>query len=187
MPEVSVNERSNTQSNADLAEEIFEEHGDFIRLIIRFHVKNETEAEDLFQDFFLFLVSKPIPEEVQNVKGFLYRVVSDKVKDALRRTSCYQARIRRYAERRRHITENCPEDAVIDVEETKKMFELIRRRLPPKEAWAVTLRYRNNSDVGEIAEKMGIKSRSVSRYVSAGLNKLHQVFCVNEGNSHDSS
>ena len=48
MPEVSVNKRIDAQSNADLAEKIFEEHGDFIRLIIRFNVNNEAEAEDLF-------------------------------------------------------------------------------------------------------------------------------------------
>ncbi len=179
MLEVRIKEKGDAQSNADLAEKIFEEHGDFIRTIIHFHMKNETEAEDLFQDFFLFLVSKPIPEEVQNVRGFLYRVVLDKAKDTSRRIKRYQGRIRRYAERRKRIVENCPENIVIEVEETKKMFELIRRRLPPKEARAVTLRYRHSCDIAEVAKKMGIKPRSVSRYVSVGLMKVRQVFGVN--------
>lgn len=179
MPEVSVRKESDAQSNADLAEKIFKEHGDFIRSIIVFSVKNEAEAEDLFQDFFLSLISKPIPQEVQDIRGFLYRVVSDKIKDAFRRISRYQARIHRYAERQRRLVENRPENATIEIEETKKMFELIRTRLPPKEARAVTLRYRNNRDIGEVAEKMEIKRRSVSRYVSAGLKKLRKVFGVN--------
>ena len=185
--EASVNERSGVQSNADLAEKIFEEHGDFIRLFIRFHVNNKAEAEDLFQDFFLSLISKPIPEEVQDVRAFLYRLASDKTKDAFRRIERYQARIRRYAERRRRVIDGSPEHVVIQIEQTEKMFKLIRERLPLSEARAVTLRYRNNRDIGEVAKQMGIKPRTVSRYVSVGLNKLRQVFSVSKGNSYDSS
>ena len=80
MASVSTNKESDTQSNTGLAEKIFEEHGDFIHSIIRFNVNNKVEAEDVFQDFFLSLISKPIPEEVQNLRGFLYRVVSDNVR-----------------------------------------------------------------------------------------------------------
>jgi len=179
MTPVSINKEIDTLSNADLAEKVFEEHEDFIRTIIRSKVNNEVEAEDVFQDFFLFLISKPIPEEVQDVRGFLYRVVSDKVKDALRRIYRYQARIGRYAERHKRINDGSPEYAVIEAEEIERMFELIRRRLPPNEARAVTLRYRNNWGIGEVSEKMGIKPRSVSRYVSACLKKLRQFVGVN--------
>ena len=178
--------KGDISNNIGLAMKVFEEHGDFIRRIIRFHVKNETEAEDLFQDFFLLLVSKPIPEEVQNVRGFINRVVSDKAKDVSRKIGRYQGRIRRYAERRKRIIENGPENIVIEAEEAKKMFELIWRRLPPKEARAVTLRYMNSCDIGEVAEEMGIKQRSVSRYVSAGLKKVRQVLGVNRDNGYDS-
>lgn len=175
----SIKKKGDVPSNVDHAMKVFDEHGDFIRTVIRSNVKNEVEAEDLFQDFFLFLISKPIPEEVQNVRGFLYRVVSDKAKDTIRRITRYQARIYRYAEHHRRIVENCPENAVIEVEETEKMFELIRGRLPTNEALAVMLRYRNNYNIGEVAEKMKIKPGSVSRYISVGIKKLRQVFGVN--------
>ena len=176
-----IKKKGDASSNINRAMKVFEEHGDFIRTVIRFHVKDRTEAEDLFQDLFLFLVSKPIPEEVQNIRGFLYRVVSDKAKDAFRRIECYQGRIRRYAERRKRIVENHPENIVIEVEEAERMLELISMRLPPKEARAVTLRYKNSCDIEEVAEKMGIKPRSVSRYVSVGLKKVRRVFSVNRG------
>ena len=180
-----IKKKGDTSNNLGLAMKVFEEHGDFIRMIARFHVKNEAEAEDLFQDFFLFLVSKPIPEEVQNVRGFLYRVVSDKAKDASRRIERYQGRIRRYAERRGRTIENRPDIIVIEAEETKRMFGLIEKHLPQKEALAVTLRYRNNCDTAKVAKKMGVQPRSVSRYVSVGLKKVRQVFGVNRDNSYD--
>ncbi len=173
-------------SNILSTTKVFEDHGDFIRAIIRIHVKNETEAEDLFQDFFLFLLSKPIPEEVQNIRGFLYRMISDKAKDASRRIISYQKRIRRYADRSKYIFEDGPDNIVIAKEESKKMFELIRERLPSKEAQAVTLRYKNSCEIVEVARKMEIAPRSVSRYVSVGLKKIRQTFGGNGEGIYDS-
>lgn len=180
-----INKKCDAPSNVDHARQIFEEHGDFIHSIIRFSVRNEALSEDLFQDLFLSLISKPMPEEVQNIRGFLYRVVSDSIKDAFRRIDRYQAKINRYADRRGHIVNNRPEKSLIEVEETKKMFELIERRLPSKEACAVTLRYRNHCDIMEVAEKMGVKPRSVSRYVSVGLKKVRHVFSEKQGGNYD--
>jgi len=174
MPTASVNQKSDALSNVDRAAEVFDEYGDFIRSVIRFHVKNEVEAEDLFQDLFLLLVVKPIPQEVQNVKSFLYKVISDTIKDAFRRIDRYQARIRRYAERSVRTIAKRPENVLMEVEETKKMFELIERRLPSYETLAVTLRHRDNCSTEEAAERMGVKPGSVRRYVSAGLEKIRR-------------
>ncbi|MHC4115559.1 MAG: sigma-70 family RNA polymerase sigma factor [Planctomycetota bacterium] len=174
-----ANIKREVPSNIARTQKVFEEHGDFIRSVIRFNVRNEALCEDLFQDLLLFLISKPIPEDVQNVRGFLYRVISDKIKDTFRRIDRYHERIHRYAEHRAHIIEHQPENSLIEVEETKKMFDLIGKKLPSKEALAITLRYMNSYDTTKIAEKMGIKSRSVSRYVSVGIKKIRQVFGVN--------
>ena len=181
MPTASINQKSDAPSNVDRAAEVFDKYGDFIRSVIRFHVKDEAEAKDLFQDLFLLLVAKPIPPEVQNVKTFLYKVISDTIKDAFRRIDRYQARIRRYAERNVQAFENCPEKAIMDIDEAKKMFELIERRLPPPQASALTLKYRNGYDTREVAERMGVKPRSVSRYVSVGLKKVVHVFREKQG------
>ena len=180
MPLASINRRSDAPSNVDRAQKAFEEHGDFIRSVIRFNVRNEALCEDLFQDLFLFLISKPIPDEVQNIRAFLYRVVSDKIKDAFRRIDRYQARIRRYAGYPGRVTEYRPKNSLIEAEETKRMFELIERHLPQKEALAVTLRYKNDCDTAKVAKKMGVQPRSVSRYVSVGLKKARHLFGVNE-------
>ena len=177
---LNTDKKGNGPSNVDRAMKVFEEHGDFIRSVIRFNVRNETLCEDLFQDLFLFLMSKPIPEDVQNVRGFLYRIVSDRIKDAFRRIDRYQAKIRRYAGHSGRVTEYRLKNSLIEAEETKRMFELIERHLPQKEALAVTLRYRNNSDTAKVAKKMGVQPRSVSRYVSVGLKKARHLFGENE-------
>jgi RNA polymerase sigma-70 factor (ECF subfamily) len=178
---IKISQKFDSLSNVDRTTGIFDEYGNFIRSIIRFHIKNEAEAEDLFQDLFLSLVAKPIPEEVRNVKGFLYKLISDMIKDAFRRKDRYQARMRRYAERSLRISENRPETGLIDVEETNKMFCLIVRHLPAKEALAVKLRFKDNCDTGETAEIMGVKPRSVSRYVSIGLKRVSHVIEKKQG------
>ena len=186
MATTNIKLKSDAPSNVERAAELFDEHGDFIRSIIRFHVRNEAEAEDLFQDLFLSIVAKPLPEEVRNIKGFLYKMISDTVKDAFRRINRYKTRMRRYTERHLHIVENHPAAGLIDVEETIKTFDLIESYLPAKEALAVTMRYRDNCDTGEVAEKMGVKTRSVSRYVSTGLKKISHVLNKKQGSNYDS-
>jgi len=177
---VFIKETRNPPENLAYAEKVFAEHGDFVRAILRFHVRNQVEREDLFQVFFLELISKPIPEDVQNVRGYIYHVVCDNIKDAFRRIERYQKRLHRYAEHHRHIIEDRPENKLIETEEIEKMFELIYRHLPKNEAKAMALRYKDNCNIRETAAKMGVKPRSVSRYLSAGAKKLRQVLGVGE-------
>jgi len=174
MPTASINENSEALSNAERAAQVFEKYGDFIRSGIRFHVKDKTEAEDLFQDLFLLLVVKPVPQDVQNVEGYLFRVITQAAKDAFRRTDRYQARIRRYAERNVRAIDKRPENVIMDIEEAKNMFDLIERRLPPPQALALTLKYSDGCDTPEVARRMRVKPRSVSSYASAGLKKMRR-------------
>lgn len=163
-------------NNVNQAVEIFSEYGEFIRRIIRHHVGDDARGDDLFQDFFLSLASKPLPADIKNIKSYLYRAITHDVVDATRRLEKYQAIIHKYADNSDFsINKNCPENALITIEEINKMFKLIEGLLPPSEAQAIILRYGHNYDIKEVAKKMKVNRRSVSRYISAGLNKVRQV------------
>ena len=168
-------------SSIDLAKRVFTKHGHFIRSTIRFHVRDEPIAEDIFQDFFLSLISKPIPQNIRNERAFLYRVISAKTKDAFRKIDRYQQNMNRYAQCYKLPADTCPENAVIEADEVEKMFELIRNRLPSREAAAIKLRYKNNLDTSKVADKMGLKPKSVSRYISAGLKRVRNILKKDEG------
>lgn len=160
------------------AQKIFEEHGDFIRKTIQFHLGNGPEAEDLFQDMFLFLVSKPLPEDVRNVQSFLYRVITARIMDKFRHDARANARINRYTqekEREAGQTAKPSLDKIAVEEKSEKMFELVQKNLSKNEALAITLRYKHNLDISQTADKMGIKERSVSRYLSVGIRKLRSI------------
>lgn len=170
---------NNHKGGVDIAAKIFGEYGDFIHAIIRCKVRDETQTDDLFQDFFLSLVSRPPPPNIQSMKGYLYRAIINDIADSVRRVERYQIRIRRYAERLEYFrTEDSPENALIEAEEMDKMFKLIERRLPRIEAQAIFLRYRNNYKIKEVAKKMGIGSNTAWRYIYKGLRKIRQFLRI---------
>jgi RNA polymerase sigma-70 factor (ECF subfamily) len=169
-------------NNTSRAAEIFALHGDFIRKVIQYRIGDADLADDLFQNFFLSLVSRPIPLDVQNVQSYLYRAIINDSFDAVRRVEQYQDRIERYSKRVENpINKGRPENALIETEETQKMFKMIERLLPTSESRAVTLKFKNDSSIGEVAKQMAVNNRSVSRYISVGLKKLRQVVLKKEG------
>ena len=179
MPVARVKKKSVLPSNVERAAEIFSEYGDFIRAVIRYQVSNDAQADDLFQDFFLSLVSRPIPARIQNIKSYLYRAITNDIVDAARRVEKYRTRMRKYAECLDFsINKNTPENALINKEEINKMFKLIEGRLPHSEAQAIKWRYIYNLNIKEIAEKMCVNTRTVSRYICEGLSKIRQFFSV---------
>jgi RNA polymerase sigma factor (sigma-70 family) len=180
--EARVKKESMPQGNVDRAAEIFSQYGDFIRTVIYYHVKNDAQADDLFQDFFLSLVSKPIPANIQNVKGYLYKAITNDIVDAARRVEKYKTRMNKYAECLNYsINKNTPENALFEIEQTDKMFKLIEGQLRHSEAQAISLRYRNSCNIKEVAKKMHVNNRTISRYLSAGLSKVRQFLTLKQG------
>ena len=102
--ESQVSEKNTIEQGCDVsgdvqrATAIFFEHGDFIRAVIRHKIKDESMAEDLFHNFFLSLVSRPVPAEVQDIKGYIYRAIINDVTDHVRHLEKYQAMTQKYAE-----------------------------------------------------------------------------------------
>lgn len=170
---MALPDTSKCRNNVGLAAEIFAEYGDFIHMVIFSQVKNKARINDIFQDFFLSLVRKPIPQDVKNIKGYLYRAITNDIIDATRRVERYCNLVHKYSEYLEHpINNKTPENAFIDVEETNKMFGLIKGRLTNSQYQAMALRYRTDHSIKEVAEKMSVKSTSVSRYLSIGLKKI---------------
>ncbi|MDD5064709.1 MAG: sigma-70 family RNA polymerase sigma factor [Phycisphaerae bacterium] len=179
-------ERVKTESvppaNVARAAEIFSKYEDFIRTVICYHVKNDAQADDLLQDFFLSLVSKPIPANIHNVKGYLYKAITNDIVDAVRRVEKYKTRMGKYAECFNYsVNNNEPENALIEIEQTNEMFRLIKGCLRYSEAQAITLRYKNSYNIEEAAKKMNVNNRTISRYISTGLNKVRQFLIVKQG------
>lgn len=154
---------------------IFAEYDDFIRTIIRFQAGNKLDVEDLYQEFYLALIRRPVPADVQNMKKYLYRAIYHHVINAIRVRETYSHAIKKYAEETRiSINNREPKCAFIDDEHKSAAVNCLARHLQEREAQAFVLKYHDDCSIVEIATKMGINRRTVSRYLSESLRKLQR-------------
>jgi len=166
---------SDDRANVDSAARVFAEYGDFIYAVIYHKIKDDNKANDLYQDFFLSLVSRPVPAHVQNVNSYLYKAIQNDIIDAGRRIQKYQTLMNKYAQYADFsINKNSSVNALDIKGQTDRIFKLIGGQLKPTEAKAIILRYKYNHSLEQVAQKMNVKKESVSRYVCTGLNKIRQ-------------
>jgi RNA polymerase sigma factor (sigma-70 family) len=167
---------NDNRNKVELASQIFTEYGDFIRAIVLARADNKDQADDIYQDLFLSLASKPIPGNVINIKSYLYRTINNDIADAARRVQRYKAHIQKYNIKIMcSINNSDSRDALIEDEQINKMFNLIQEQLPKSSAQAITLRFRDGRDTKEVAERMGVRRKSVSRYISTGLRRIRKL------------
>jgi len=177
----SEKNRTEIRKRVGLAAKVFDTYGDDIRAIIHFNIKDKSKADDIFQNFFVSIVCKPIPPDIEDIKAYLYRAVTNDVIDVSRQKKCHQDHIKRYSECRKHsLTTEDPQNTAIQMESTKKMFQLIETRLPKREAEAVLQRYGRGFSTTDTAKKMHVDKRIVSRYLSLALRKMREFVPENE-------
>jgi RNA polymerase sigma factor (sigma-70 family) len=165
---------------AATAAKVFLDHKDFIRRVIFFHIHDEDQADDLFQDFFLSFVFRPLPGDIQDIESYLYKAITCDIIDAIRRIENYRNSIHEYGKRSNCLRcQKTPEEAVLKMEETSRILDLIDKRLPRTEAQAVYLQYRDSHNAKEIAERMGVGAATVRGYVSEGLSRIRRLLTVN--------
>ena len=167
------------RNNVDMAARVFAEHGSFIRAVILSKVKDKTQADDIFQGVFLNLVCKPVPKYVRDVRSYLYRAITNDAFDHIRRMERYEALVGRCSQQYGYyINKPSAEDALITEEEIGKVLGVIERQLNRFESKAIALRYGSCLSIREVAERMNIKSRSVSRYICVGIKKIRRYLTV---------
>jgi RNA polymerase sigma factor (sigma-70 family) len=155
------------------ATDIFKTYDEEIRAMISLNVKEESVADDIFQNLFLSIVRTPVPQDTDRVPAYLYRIVTNDVIDETRRLSNYAEFVRDYRECGKHeATQETPESDAIEIEETHAMLRSLRNRLPYHEAEAVIQRYFYDNKAGDAAKKMEVDSKSFSQYLYRGKMKI---------------
>ncbi len=166
-------QNSQVQKRVERATRIFKEHGDLIRTIIRSNLPEGVDSDDIFQDFFLSLISNPVPDIEQNIKAYLYRAIKNDIADAARRTKSYRRRIQRYAEHHRYgITSKAPNAIVAKSQQVRKVFQIGKHKLAPREFQAIIERFANDLSTDEAARRMRVSKKTYSQYLWSGLMKI---------------
>lgn len=172
----TVMSQCDSSNNVRLATKIFDEYGYFIRTVINCRMRNEHCRNDIYNDFFLSLVRRPIPEEIANVKSYLYRAICNDICDAKRRLDRYEQHLHRHRQLPGRAKSAVAADkGLTDTDEACKLFEVIEMQLSSSEAKVLKLRYKNELNNSEIAECLNVGHASVSTYMSTGLKKLREI------------
>ena len=174
---LDVENKIETEERVRQAEDIFETYGDEIRAMISLNVKEQSLADDVFQDLFLSVVHKPIPPHIDRIGAYLYRIITNDVIDETRKTNGYHDFVRGYGRHNsRRTRQEPPEDDVIEIEDVRRMLQLIERQLPSREAEAVIRRHVYGDNIRDGAKEMNVDSRSFSRYLSRGKRRIRRLF-----------
>ncbi len=172
----TISDRCGTSGNMASATMLFADYGSFIRTVINTRVKDEHLRNDIYHDFFLSLVRKPIPENVSNVKSYLYRAICNDICDSMRKLECYERYIWKHSQRKEGDLSEPPADERLEIwDEACRMFEIIETNLTSGEANVIKLKYQKELSNNEIAESLNIGGPSVSTYFSTGLKKLREI------------
>jgi RNA polymerase sigma factor (sigma-70 family) len=159
----------------EAAAKIIDKYETLVRTIIRLHADNDYDADDIFQDFFLSLVNKPIPLPTKDMKAYLSRAAINDVFDAIRSRKNYRQHLIEYYQSFKYrVARKTPQSMMLQAEELQKLFDLIEEHLSTREAEAILQKYRCGLNTSEAAEEMGINTRSFDRYVCVGMKKLSE-------------
>lgn len=161
--------------NVSQAAELFTVHGDFLLKIFQKNLP-EQDAFDLWQDLFLSLSTKSLPEHIPNIRGYLYRMAVNDIVDFKRRKQLHREKIGEYS----HMLKSDPfgknpAEQLMDIESLSEIFRQIEQNLPSTIGQVVLDKHKNNLTHQEIAEKMNVKQETVNRYMSVGIKKIRQI------------
>jgi RNA polymerase sigma factor (sigma-70 family) len=161
--------------------QIYEEDGDFIRKVIRLHLGNSLNGDDVFQGVFLRLLEKPIPSEVVNRRSYLYRIIINNMINEVHRVEAYKKRISRYSQVQPFKARvRGPYEKTAQASEFNHIIQIIDNKLPSQIATALKLRYKKDNTNGAIAQAMSVKKETGCRYIRRGLKKLREIFKDNQ-------
>ncbi|MCF7955907.1 MAG: sigma-70 family RNA polymerase sigma factor [Phycisphaerae bacterium] len=174
IPEISAG--CETSENMASATMIFADYGSFIRSVINTRVKDVHLRNDVYHDFFLSLVRNPIPDNISNIKSYLYKAICNDICDSIRKLKCYDRHIQKHGQRKGIYLSEPPADERLTIsDEACRMFEIIETNLTYGEANVIKLKYQKELNNNEIAESLNIGGPSVSTYFSTGLKKLRKI------------
>jgi RNA polymerase sigma factor (sigma-70 family) len=184
VPSKETDQLQDVQHRVQLARQLFIEQGEFIRSVVHSMASNDEYTDDLVHDLFIFFVAKPIPKEIVNIRGYLYKVVHDRFIDWQRASIRYQTKIQQYRKvKSKTLSALSLEEK--QHENAREILDIIERHLSKTEVKAILLRYQDQYAVEDVAKEMNVKPRSVSRYISVGLKKIRDLLKANEGTDHE--
>ncbi len=162
--------------NRDLSiDTLYAEHDGFIRSVIQYAAKHHDDQDDIYQEVFVALSQKENFSGINNIKGYLYRLIVNKVNELVRKKMSADLRLKKYVQWKASEEQTEMDPSLMIGDEVAKTIESIKSYLSEKESQAILLRFRDQCDNEEAAQKMNVQKETFIRYISVGLKKIRDI------------
>ena len=169
-----------TNERNEAVEHIHQEYCQWIYATIEKLVRHGDDVDDIFQDFFVLLLTKPQLANSIRHKGFLYRTLSRDVIDFMRRKKAYQNRLTKFADKKPPPTQ-CEStlDSILSQQECQLIYQLIDQKLPASLGKVLKLHLNCNCNHAEIARRLNIGPSSARRYLYLSRKRMKVLLAEN--------
>jgi RNA polymerase sigma-70 factor (ECF subfamily) len=159
-----------TETKKSLVERLFAEHGGALQAFLYRRVHRHPDAAELAQEVYVRMLRVPDMTTVRNPEAYLYAVASNLAKEHARGAPHYSNVT--------DIDDPLVQDQLaelpafggdLDREQRVKRLREVLRQLSPKCQAAVELQYWHGLSYGEIAQRLGISTNMVKKYLSQAL------------------
>ena len=160
-----------TKIKKSLVERLFAEHGGALQAFLYRRVRRHPEAAELAQEVYVRMLRVPDMTTVRNPEAYLYAVASNLAKEHARRAP-HDSKVididdplvqEQLAELPAFGRSNC------DREQRIKRLREVLSQLSPKCQAAVELQYWHGMSYEEIAQRLGVSTNMVKKYLSQAL------------------
>ena len=161
-----------TEPKMRFVEKLFAEHqGALLRYIYR-RIRTKSDAPDLVQEVYVRMLRIVDTSVIRNPQLYLYTVASNLVKEhaVLDRRQASRLDIDEMSVQQR-LGELPPLDNQLDATQLAERLRSVLERLPVKWRTAVILQYRYGLTYQEIADRLGVSSNMVKKYLAQALGR----------------
>ena len=156
--------------NKGFVEKLFAQHRRALQAYFYRRIRTKSDAPDLAQEVYVRMLRVSDTEAIRNPQLYLYTVASNLVKE-------HAVRDRRQASRldiddasvQQRLGELPSLDSQLDSSQTADRLRSVLDQLPVKWRTAVILQYRYGLTYQEIADRLGVSSNMVKKYLAQAL------------------
>ena len=157
-----------------LVEKLYAEHYDALRTFFYRRIRARYDAADLAQEVYVRMLQRSDTEGIRNPEAYLYTVASNLVKEHAvldrRQANAVDVDDASVQDRLGELSTELPTlDRQLDTNRRMLRLRTVLEQLSPKCRAVVILRYQYELSYQEIAERLGVSSNMVKKYLAHAL------------------
>jgi len=161
-----------TGSKRGFVERLFAEHGRALQGYLSRRLRRKADARDLAQEVYLRMLGVSDPDAIRNPQLYLFTVASNLVKEhAVLEQRLANTLDLDEASLQQQLGELSTLDSELEAKEMTAGLNAALERLPSRWRTALTLQYRYGLTYQEIADRLGVSSNMVKKYLAQGLGR----------------